>query len=77
MNPTSKSMKEVIIKVPEEKYKFFMELVHSLGFDSVRSELGDSDEEVVENLKNGFQELKEIKAGKVKGTPVEDFLNEL
>ncbi len=71
-------MKEVILKVPDKKYGFFMELIKSLGFVKVEKVgEGDSKEEIVENLKRGFEEMKLIKEGKLKTTPAKDFLNEL
>ncbi len=38
---------------------------------------GDTDEEIRENIRAGFAELRLIKAGKVKTRPIEDLLNEL
>jgi len=71
-------MKEVVLKVPDKKYNFFMELVNSLGFIKVeKAEEGDSKAEIIDNLKRGFKEMKQMKEGKIKGTPLKDFLNEL
>jgi predicted RNase H-like HicB family nuclease len=53
-----------------------MELVKSLDFVQVDSD-GDSKEEIIDNLKQGFQEMKMYKEGKMKGTSLNDFLNEL
>ena len=72
------AMKEVIVKVPDKKYKFFMELIQCLGFVKVeKTDAGDSKEEIIANLKSGFAEMKLIKEGKMQGTPLKDFLNEL
>ncbi|MDX2002679.1 MAG: hypothetical protein SFW35_09605 [Chitinophagales bacterium] len=38
---------------------------------------GDTKEEIVKNLKKGFEEMKLFKEGKTKGTALKDFLNEL
>jgi hypothetical protein len=38
---------------------------------------GDSKEEVLANLTQGFEELKLYKQGKLKTTPAKDFLDEL
>ena len=71
-------MKEVILKVPDKEYGFFMKLVKSLGFVRVeKADDGDSKEEIMENLTKGFEEMKLFKEGKIKGTPLKDFLNEL
>lgn len=69
-------MKEVTLKIPEDKYQFFLELVHNLGFE-MTEEKEDTQEEIVNNLKQGFKEMKLYKAGKLQGTPLDDFLNEL
>jgi len=53
-----------------------MELVKSLGFVQVASE-SDSEEEMVANITQGFKEMELYKEGKMKGTPLKDFLNEL
>jgi hypothetical protein len=68
-------VKHISLKIKDEKYKFFMELVQSLDF--VELDEGDSKEEIIANLKEGFKEMKAFKEGKVKGTPLQDFLNEL
>ena len=38
---------------------------------------GDSKESIVNNLSEGFKELKQYKQGKLKTTSAKDFLNEL
>lgn len=71
-------MKEVTSKVPEKEYSFFMKLIKNLGFVKVKEEKeGDSKEEVIKKLKQGFKEMKLIKEGKLKTTSAKDFLNEL
>ena len=71
-------MKQITLNVPENKYRFFLELVKSLGFVKIEVEDdGDSDEEILENLKNGFAEMVEIKNGKGKTISAEAFLNDL
>ena len=71
-------MKEVILKVPEKEYVFFMKLIKSLGFVKVeKTDEGDSKEVIINNLKQGFKEMKLMKEGKMKGIPLNEFLNEL
>jgi len=58
-------MKEVVLKIPDKKYDFFMELMRSLKFVTiVKDDDGDSKEEIVTNLKEAVAEMKLIKAGK-------------
>lgn len=71
-------MKEITLKIPDNKYNFFMSLMKNLGFVKVEVvDDGDSKEEVIKNIKQGFEEMKLIKDGKSKGTPLKDFLDEL
>ncbi len=56
-----------------------MELVKNLGFAKEVELEGDepTKEEIINNLKRGFEEMRLIKDGKLKTTPLKDFLNEL
>jgi len=69
-------MKEVTLRIPDNKYQFFMELVRNLGFEKTEDD-GDTREEIIANLKQGFNEMRLYKDGKLKGTPLKDFLDEL
>ena len=69
-------MRQVTLHVENDKYQFFMELMSSLNFVQIEEDQEDSKEEIIENLKQGFQEMKYYK-DKSKGTPLKDFLNEL
>ena len=69
-------MKEVTLRIPDHKYSFFMELVHNLGFVKPEDD-GDTKEEIIANLKQGFREMELYKEGKLQGTPLKDLLNEL
>lgn len=75
-------MKEVIVQVPDQKLEFFMELIENLDFtakdynQNIDSE-GDTKEEIVKNLTEGFKEMKLFKEGHSKGTPLKELLNEL
>lgn len=72
-------MKNVIIKIPDNKLQFFMELVNNLGF--VKSVELDNDEptreQILDNIKAGLDEVKLFKNGKLKTTSAKDFLNEI
>lgn len=52
-----------------------MELIKNLDF--VQVDEGDSKEAVIENIKNGLEEVKLAKQGKLKTTPAKAFLDEL
>lgn len=53
-----------------------MELMKNLGFVKVEG-IQDDMTETSGNIKTGFEEMKQIKQGKLKTIPPENFLNEL
>ena len=53
-----------------------MELVRSLDFIQV-NDGSDSKETILNNIKNGLEEVKLAKQDKLKINPAKDFLNEL
>lgn len=69
-------MKQVVLNVKEGKYEFFIELVKSLDFLQLNNE-GDSKEAILKNIKQGLEEVKLAKQGKLKTSSAKDFLNEL
>jgi hypothetical protein len=69
-------MKEITLKVPENKLSFFMQLIKSLGFVAI-PESDDKKDDILRNVDAGFKEMKKIKEGKLKTASTIDFLNEL
>jgi len=70
----------VMLSVATHKYDFLMELLRNFDFVKVTKEEesdGDSREKIIANLKEAAKDLKLIKAGKLEGRPLKDFLNEL
>ncbi len=70
-------MKQIVLNIPEGKYRFFMELISSLDFVEVHEQNEDTKEEIVANLTQAFKELKQYKQGDLNTTPAKDFLDEL
>jgi hypothetical protein len=70
-------MKKVTLTIQDTKFQFFMELIKNLDFVKVEEDEGDSKEEIIANLKQGFKELNLYKQGKLQTTPAKEFLNEL
>ena len=71
-------MKEIILQVPDREYGFLMKLVQSLKFVKVTNvEQGDDREHILQSLRNGLDEMKEIESGQKKGTPLNKVLNGL
>ena len=77
-------MKQVTVNIPENKFPFFMKLMHSLNFvkvvepaPSLEDQLSPGQKKTWENIKQGFVELKMEEEGKLKFRPVQDLINEL
>lgn len=72
-------MTQLTLKIQDNKIQFFLELIKN--FDFVKVEKGDytepTKEEIKENIKQGLKEVQLIEQGKMKATPLKDFLNEL
>jgi hypothetical protein len=59
-----------------------MELLKQFDYVSFTPEIslsdeGDSEEAILENIRQGVEELKLINQGKLKARPAREFLNEL
>lgn len=70
------AMQRVVIDIPDNKLKFFMELVNNLGFKKVR-QLDSEQQEFVDDLQHSLKEVKLMQEGKLEKQSAEDFLNEL
>ena len=67
-------MKEVVLEVKEEKYRFFIELIKNLDFVSVKTQ---TKKELLLNIARGMQEANLASKGKIKSRSAKAFLNEL
>ena len=73
-------MKQIILNIPDKKYSFFMELVKSLGFVKQVQKQEDEEptkEQILQDIRDAVEEVKLIKAQKLKGIPARDLYNEL
>lgn len=72
-------MKQVIIEVKDDKYRFFLELVKNFNFIKIRNEkkFVSEKEIALRNIASGIQEAILAGQGKIKSRPAKDFLNEL
>ena len=70
-------MKQITVNVPDSKFAFFMELIENLGLEKVNEEAAGTGEEALAGIEQGFREVKLIQEGKMKGTSLKEFLNEL
>ena len=67
-------MKEITVQVKEEKYRFFLELLKSFDFVSVKTQ---SKKELLLNIARGMQEAALADKGKIKSRSAKSFLNEI
>ena len=70
-------MKELTVKVKDNKVKFFKELIRNLDFVELKKQREKSKKEIFSNIKKGLEEVALIEKGKKKSTPLKDFLNDL
>jgi len=74
-----KSRQRVVLSILPRKYDFLMELLQNFDFVNVVHEntVGDTQEEIIENLKQAGKELKLVREGKLEGRSAYELLNEL
>ncbi|WP_082281413.1 hypothetical protein [Leptospira kirschneri] len=73
-------MKQVILNVPDNKYPFLMELLQNLKFVRVKKTIEEKEptkKEILADLAESIQEMKLIRAGKLKAKPIQQLLDEL
>ena len=71
-------MRQVTIHTTNKDYNHFVQLAKSLDYvKKIETDDEPTKEEIIKNLKRGFEEMQLIKKGKLKTTPLKDFLNEL
>ncbi len=67
----------VIEHVDNKTSTLLIELIKKLGLSVKTQKETDTKEATLNNIKQGFEEMKLIKQGKIKTTSLNDFLNEL
>jgi len=71
-------MRQVTIYTTDEDYSHFIELAKNLHYvKKIETDDEPTKEEIISNLKIGFEEMQLIKKGKLKTTSLNDFLSEL
>ncbi|HMT52329.1 MAG TPA: hypothetical protein PKD16_03790 [Saprospiraceae bacterium] len=70
-------MRQVTIYTTDKEYNHFVKLVKNLHYvKKIETDDEPTKEEILNNLKKGFEEMQLIKKGKLKTTSLNDFLNE-
>lgn len=67
---------KVLLDVKDSKAEFVLELLSNFPFVKTKP-LTPYKAEVLEGIKKAVEEMNQIKAGKKKGQPLSEFLNEL
>jgi len=71
-------MRHITVYTTDKEYNNFVELAKNLYYvKKIETDDEPTTEEIVSNLKKGFEEMQLIKKGKLKTTSLNEFLNEL
>ena len=67
---------KILLDIPDNKATSFMEVIKSITYVKAKP-LTDSKAKLMTEIKEAVEEMKLIRAGKMKARNAEDFLNEL
>lgn len=67
---------KVLLEIKDNKAVHLMEILKSLPFVKA-TPVSDEKTQLIEEIKEAVRELNLVKQGKLKGTPVEELLDEL
>jgi hypothetical protein len=71
-------MRHVTVYTTDKEYSHFVELAKNLHYvKKIETDDEPTKDEIVNNLKRGFEEMQLFKKGKLQTTSAKDFLNEL
>jgi len=71
---------KLVIDVKDSKAELFLEFLKTLSYVKVKpvpAEKADEKDAIIASVKQAVEEMKLVKAGKLKGRPVQDLLDEL
>lgn len=67
---------KVLLDIKDSKAQFVMELLKSLSFVKAKP-ITEEKARLISEIKQAVEEMKLVRAGKLKARPIEDLLNEL
>jgi hypothetical protein len=70
-------MRHVTIYTTDKEYSHFLELAKNLPYVKKIQTDEEADENILNNIKAGLEEVRLFKKGKLKTTSAKDFLNEI
>ena len=72
-------MTQLILNINDSKVSFFLELIKNFDFVIIENKdyIEPTKDEIKKSIKQGLKEVQLIEKGKMKATPLKEFLNEL
>ena len=70
-------MRQATVYTTDKEYSHFVELARNLYYVKRIETDEDSEENILDNIKAGLEEVRLFKQGKLKTTSAKDFINEL
>ena len=73
---------QILLNIKDSsKLAFFLEVIKNFDFVSVKKVItndeAEGNKEILENIKRGLEELKQIEKGELKTRPAKEFIDEL
>jgi hypothetical protein len=68
---------KILLEISDNKAMFFMEILKNFKFVKKATLISTEKAKLMQDIKEAVEELKLVKAGKLKGIPAKDLLNEL
>ena len=78
-------MEQITLNIPDTKVSLFIQMISDLDFVKIKErkkvsledELTPAQKKAWAIIKEGFEEMKMVEAGKIKARPIQDLLDEL
>ena len=72
-------MATLTLEIQDKKLKFFKDIIKNFSFVKIQETESDedTDEQVIENIRQGVKEMRLVEQGKMKSRPAREFLKEL
>ena len=68
-------MKQIVLTIPDNEYSFFMSLLKKLSFASVKIERSAKKKEILNGLKEGYNEMLLIEKGQLKAPSLKELFD--
>jgi len=68
---------KILLDIKDSKAAFFMEVLKNFSFVKKATPLSDTKAELMQDIREAVEELKLVRAGKLKARDAEDLINEL